>query len=239
MKNINVVVFAEDFEIMETFKKVFEKKLDSLRSEVESHEYYKFRWKLGEVFTILAKGGDRLLQLLNDYYENGCLNNLIVKPLKNGMADVVFVIILHDKDKESKIGKAVEDVFERFLKSLDKKIRSKIRIRKRALGGPLPIKSFNISKEFETYFLINEIKKNKLSKNELARYCELIENNQKVKACLLFYLKQILKYKDKPSIRIYLEKHLHKENELCEKLANEFYINEIVCEITQKSLMIL
>jgi len=129
---------------------------------------------------------------------------------------------LYDKDKEKEMKPEIDSWKKEFEKSFND-VKEYIEIKHNGVG----IEFLDFSPEIESYFIKREYDKKEISEKELEEYKKLSNN----KASLALYLKQILKFKEKPSMKVYLEKALKEDKKLIEELEKELLISELLAEI--------
>jgi len=223
---IGIILFAEDYEILLTFIEILKKKNLKLEKKREREEWYEYCGeKAGEkieLYSVLGKGYKRLVEKLKAFLENKIFESMIYRWIKNRGFRKVVIIILYDKDKEKEMKPEIDSWKKEFEKSFND-VKEYIEIKHKGVG----IEFLDFSPEIESYFIKREYDKKEISEKELEEYKKLSNN----KASLALYLKQILKFKEKPSMKVYLEKALKEDKKLIEELEKELLISELLAEI--------
>ena len=214
-----IILFAEDYEILLTFVELLRKQEYKLKKKIEREDWYEYCGEKVELYSVLAGGYKNLVKKLKAFLENKILESIISKWIKNKGFEKVFIVVLYDKDKEHEIKDEIITWKEKFEKSFES-VRKHVEIKYSGVG----IQFKNFSSEMESYFLKREYEKNEISEEELEKYRKLLSSD---KASLAFYLKQILKFKEKPSLKIYLERAL-KDEKLVEDLREQLLISHLI-----------
>jgi len=212
---IGIILFAEDYEILITFIELL-RRYAKLKKRKETESWYEFSGEKIELCSVLAGGYRNLIKRLKDFLENKVFERIIFNWIKNKEFEKVFIIILYDKDKEQEISSELSVWKEKFKRAF-RDVKEKIEIKHKGVG----VNFKNFTSEIESYFLRREYEKKEISEEELENYKKLLPTN---KVSLVFYLKQILKFKEKPSMKVYLERVLNDE-EFCKYLEEEILIS--------------
>ena len=222
----SIMIIAEDTEILITIM-YFLSEFNLIKQDIPTDEisFFKYKFKETIIYTAIGCGSDNVLKFFKSLlYENRkVLERLTIQD------NLKAIFIYLDKDSKTKIETFLNQKNENFEYLNENTIKLVNQVKGNCidlyfifLGKSCKLFDTKLVEEFESIFI--DYEKDEIESNELFRI--MLQQQNIIKPSLLFPLKMIILYNEKPNIKTYIKK-LEKQQNIINKLKDYLEIELI------------